>query len=209
MPINIHPSLLPKYRGAAPLRSALLSGDKEIGIAIIEMVKAMDAGDIVKFDRLAILEGENHSSLEKRVFEKAGEVLLSCLDDFEKGVVRKAPQVGTPTFTQKFSKEDTRIVWEDGADVALQKIRAFGEVPGAFCYVLVGGQKLTMKIFAAEKTSDEGADIQTLSFDKSSGWKLALCDGCIEILQVQLQNKKLMDVKDFINGMRGVAPVFT
>lgn len=209
MPINIHPSALPKYRGAAPLRTALLHGDKEIGVAIIEMVKAMDAGDIVKYDTIQVEEGENHSMLEKRMFEKASAVLSSCLDDFERGLVQKTPQVGTPTFTKKFSKEDTQIHWEEGVEKTLQKIRAFGEKPGAYCFVEVSGERLVMKVLQARKVSSlEGGAISTTSFDKVNGWRVALLDGEIEVLSVQLQNKKAMDSKSFINGMRGAPPSF-
>ncbi|MCH9811368.1 methionyl-tRNA formyltransferase [bacterium] len=209
MPINIHPSALPKYRGAAPLRTALLHGDKEIGIAIIEMVKAMDAGAVIKYDTMLVEEGENHSLLEKRMFGKAAKVLLACLDDFEKGSVKKALQEGTPTFTKKFTKADTEISWEEGASKVLQKIRAFGEKPGAYCMVKVGEETLSMKILQARQLSTNCAEkFATLSFDRSSGWVIALPDGEIEILQVQLQNKKAMDAKSFINGMRAVAPKF-
>lgn len=210
MPINIHPSALPKYRGASPLRAALLNGDNEIGIAIFEMVKAMDAGDVVAFEKLSVLGEENHSMLEKRVFEKAGELLLHCLDRFEKGDVVKQAQEGAPTFTKKFSKQDTKLSWEDGVNMCLCKIRAFGVTPGAFCDVVVGEQKLFLKILLARKVSSaKSSKIQTLTFDKANGWTIALEDGVIELLQVQLQNKKLMNVKDFINGMRGSAPVLS
>ncbi|MCH9616983.1 MAG: Methionyl-tRNA formyltransferase [Chlamydiia bacterium] len=212
MPINIHPSLLPKYRGAAPLRTALLNGDRETGVAIIEMVKAMDAGDIVKMEKMQIFPEEDHTALQKRVFKKSGKILLACLDDFEKGKVKKSPQQGVPTFTKKFTKDDLRIDWDAGLDTVLHKIRAFGDAPGAFCYVEISGIRLSMKITKAQKVlSDEIKgqlkSVSTIAFTKTDGWIVALNGGLLQILQVQLQNKKLVDVKDFINGSRGRPPV--
>ena len=207
MPINIHPSFLPKYRGASPLRSALINGDKEIGIAIIEMVKAMDAGDILKMESLKVLPGENHSSLEKRVFEKAGEVLLECLEDFKKNSIIKIPQSGEVSFTKKFSSESLKIDWSAGADQILNKIRAFGESPGAFCEVMIQDKPLRLKILNAQKiSSNRSSSIKTLEFSKTSGWTLSLLDGEISILKVQLENKNIASIKEFINGLRGLAP---
>jgi methionyl-tRNA formyltransferase len=212
MPINIHPSLLPKYRGAAPLRTALLNGDRETGVAIIEMVKAMDAGDIVKMEKMEIFPEEDHTRLQERVFDRAGKVLLECLDDFEKGKVKKYPQEGTPTFTKKFNKDDLLIDWNAGLDVVLNKIHAFGDTPGAFCFVEICGTCHSMKITKAQKVPYEESDgqirsLSTITFAKSDGWKVAINGEVMQILQVQLQNKKLMDVKDFINGSRGRPPV--
>ena len=207
MPINIHPSALPKYRGAAPLRTALLHGDKEIGVAIIEMIKAMDAGAVVKYTTFEVGELDNHSLVEERMFEVAAKTLLACLDDFERGEVQKVAQEGTPTFTKKFTKRATKIDWTEGVDAALCKIRAFGEKPGAYCLVKVGEETLVLKILAAKRAfvKGEGA-LATLSFDRKDGWIVGLQDGAIELLKVQLQNKRAMDVKSFINGMRDTPP---
>lgn len=211
MPINIHPSLLPKYRGAAPIRSALLNGDTETGVAIIEMVKAMDAGDILKLEKVRIFPEEDHTSLQARIFDLSGKVLLDCLNDFEQGSVKKTPQQGEPTFTKKFNKEDLLIDWSAGLGSILNKIHAFGETPGAFCYVEISGVTLSMKITKAKKVYSDDLPVQraavsTIAFDKSEGWKIAVSGGLIEILQVQLQNKKSISVKDFINGFRERPP---
>lgn len=208
MAINIHPSFLPKYRGASPLRSALLNGDKEVGIAIIEMVKAMDAGDILKMSQLVVKKNENHSALEKRVFVEAGLLLLECLKDFASNAVKKTPQIGNPSYTKKFGREDLEIKWIEGVDLVLNKIRAFGEKPGAFCHILVGGKKKVIKLLEAEKISTtRNSSIKTLEFSKTNGWTVALNDGVIRILKVHLENKKPANITDFINGMRQDAPV--
>jgi methionyl-tRNA formyltransferase len=208
MPINIHPSFLPKYRGASPLRSALLNGDKEIGIAIIEMVKAMDAGDILALKELKVLPNENHSSLETRVFMKAGELVLKCLESFEKNTINKTPQIGEVTFTKKITNDLLKIDWTQGVDQIINKIRAFGEAPGAYCQVMIGDKLLRLKILEAEKKSNKGSNqIKTLSFSKDFGWEISLLDGEISILKVQLENKKIANIKEFINGLRGAPPV--
>ncbi|MCH9621244.1 MAG: Methionyl-tRNA formyltransferase [Chlamydiia bacterium] len=207
LPINIHPSLLPKYRGASPLRSAILNGDKETGIAIIEMVKAMDAGDILALEKIKIEKDDNHSSLQKKVFEKSGEILLNLLKEFEKGDVKKTPQVGDVTFTKKFSKSDQLIDFGDGCEAVLNKIKAFGDEPGAFCRVKIAGEDVVLKIIQAKRIDDnEGQIPATKCFSRSEGWELSLSGGTIKILKIQKQGKKIMSVFDFINGLRGVPP---
>jgi len=208
LPINIHPSLLPKYRGASPLRSALLAGDKEIGVAIIEMVKAMDAGDILALERLEVFEGENHSMLQERVFEKSSQMLLKLIDEVSKGVIHKVKQAGEVTFTKKFSKEDTRIDWNEHVSKIAAKINAFGDTPGAFCTIKLGATSLMLKITKAKVHFEPSCTFfGTKTFSKFEGWNVLCNGGMLQILQVQKENKKLMEVQDFINGTHQQAPL--
>ncbi len=208
LPINIHPSLLPKYRGASPLRSALLAGEKEIGVAIIEMVKAMDAGDILALERLEVFEGENHSMLQERVFKKSSEMLLKLIYELSKGIIHKVKQIGEVTFTKKFTKEDTRIDWSENVFKIAAKINAFGDTPGAFCMIKLGDTSLMLKITKAKVVSDKSSTFfGTKTFSKLEGWIIVCNGGLLQILQVQKENKKLMEVQDFINGSHQQAPL--
>ncbi len=207
LPINIHPSALPKYRGASPLRSAILAGEQTIGVAIIEMVKAMDAGAILKMERLEISLEENHTDIQKRMFIKAAEVLFACLDDFEKNTVTKTPQEGEVTFTKKFSKEDAWINWSKSIDDIVNFIRAFGDIPGALAKIQIRGKDSIIKITKATKNSSETSQKpHTLAFSKGDGWLIGCRDGVLKISMLQPENKKLMHVQDFINGSQGHAP---
>ena len=208
LPINIHPSFLPKYRGASPLRSAILEGDKEIGVAIIEMVKKMDAGDILKMGKLKISEKENHSDIEKKMFIKAEALLLECLEECEQNCVSKMPQKGEVTFTKKVTKGDEWIDWTQSVDTILNHIRAFGDVPGAITEVELEGKRILIKILRGEKYSSDGvAYPQTVGFSKKEGWLVGCKDGVIRICRVQPESKKSMNVQDFINGARNKTPI--
>jgi methionyl-tRNA formyltransferase len=207
MPINIHPSALPKYRGASPLRSAILAGEERIVVCVIEMVKAMDAGDILKSGEIRISLEENHSDVQKRMFVKAAEVLRACLEDFENNVIVAAPQVGEVTFTKKFNKEDAWIDWTKNIDDIVNKIRAFGDSPGALATVQMGNKELVVKITKALKYSSEKSEkVVTVAFSKGEGWLVGCRDGVLKIMMLQPENKKLMSVQDFINGAHGQVP---
>ena len=207
LPINIHPSALPKYRGASPLRSAILSGENKIGIAIIEMVKAMDAGDILKMSTMEIFSDENHTDIEKRMFIEASNLLFACLDDFEKNRVSKTPQVGEVTFTKKFKKEDAWINWSKSIDDIINFIRAFGDSPGALAKISLHGKESIIKITKVTKhLLEKSLEPQTLAFSKKDGWLIGCKNGVVKISMLQPENKKLMNVQDFINGSQGHTP---
>lgn len=207
LPINIHPSLLPKYRGASPLRSALLNGDKEIGICIIEMVKAMDAGDILALDRFDVIEGECHSDLEKRVFKRSGDLLLNLISEIKAGNLKKTPQSSEVTFTKKFTTQDASLNFNEGVEKTLNTIRAFGEFPGAFCVVEISGKSIPLKILRAKKINDEGSlSPQIKSFSKQEGFVISMPGGSLEVEVVQKPGKNPMPSKDFINGLRSKPP---
>lgn len=206
LPVNIHPSLLPKYRGASPLRSALLNRDKQSGIAIIEMVKKMDAGAILHQKNFSIFDNETHSDLEKRVHEMSGELLLDWLESVKDNDPEKIEQVGEVTFTKKFETADRKLDFSEVREIILGKICAFGTIPGAFVVVEINGKKESLKILKAVDSSFVATDPGNTEEFTKNGWHISTGSGCIRVLEVQRENKKACSIKDFFNGLKGNCP---
>ena len=181
--INVHPSQLPKYRGAAPLQHALLNGDSETAVCIMHMVKAMDAGDIILSEEIAIDPNETYGELSVRAIEVANRLLPIAIKDLREGRAERRPQVGEPILAPKITAKDCRIDWSRPATEIHNQIRALSPRPGAWCEVLIRGRSKRLKILRSELSS-EG---------------LWLHQG-LSILEVQLEGKRAMTTKEFIAG---------
>jgi len=199
--INIHASLLPKYRGAAPIQRCLMEGEKETGVTIMEMVLKMDAGDILETVKIPIGEEMTFGELEEKLCEISGPALLSVLKKIEKNTLQKIPQDREQaTFAPKITWEDRIIHWEREADELHNQIRALSPNPGAFCYVDVGEERKKLLIKRAKKTLEkEGEPGETLSYGRE-GWVVACGSGALSLLEVQLEGKKTLPIESFIHG---------
>ncbi|NGX39642.1 MAG: Methionyl-tRNA formyltransferase [Chlamydiae bacterium] len=198
--INVHPSLLPKYRGATPIQSALMNGDAETGVTIIEMVLKMDAGDILEVVKTPIGPGETFGELEQRLCALSIPLLLKVIEKIEKGTVKKIKQDETQvTFVKKIINEDRFIDWSKSADRLCNQIHALSPAPGAFCFVEIRGQKKRLMIKRAKSISREGDAGDTLFFAKGE-WVIACGNGALSILELQLEGKKALSIKEFTLG---------
>lgn len=201
MCVNIHGSILPKYRGAAPIQRALMAGEKETGITIIEMVLKMDAGDILGIEKIEIGEEANFAELSDYLCQISGPLVEKVLKEIEDGTVQKIPQNHSEaTFAQKITFEDRIIHWEKSAEEVHNQIRALSPDPGAICTVEVKGQKKSLSIKKAKKNLNlSGHPGQTLVYQKNE-WIIACGHGAISLLEIQLEGKKTMKVDEFIRG---------
>lgn len=148
--LNIHPSLLPKYRGASPIRDALLSGDAETGVTIIVLDKETDHGPIVAQETYGIRDIPKARVLEERLFRIGGEMLARLLHDFVKGNIVPRPQEHVrATFTRKWKKEDGLIDMSGDAVAALRRIRACDGWPGAYFFIKKNGRDMRINIVDA------------------------------------------------------------
>ncbi|WP_372847369.1 methionyl-tRNA formyltransferase, partial [Pontiella sp.] len=151
--INVHPSLLPKYRGSAPIQWAILNGDAETGVSIIYLAKKMDAGDILRQETYPLGSDETSATLHDKLSVLGAELLLKAIDDIRNGtVVRTAQDESLAVEIRKLSKDDGKIDWSRSAEAIRNRIRAFDPWPGSFC-TLPNGEVL--KIWKAEL--EEGA----------------------------------------------------
>lgn len=196
--INLHGSLLPKYRGAAPIQYALINNEKKTGMTLMKMVKEMDAGEMYATEEVEIADEDNATSL----FEKMGDaalklilrVLPDYLDDKLPGVPQDESQV---TFAPSIKPEEEKIDLVKSKEEIFGLVRGLSEVPGAYLYF----DELKLKIYRAQIVSDEiiGEIGEIVKADKF-GLHLQTNNGIIALLDLQLEGKKRMDYKSFING---------
>jgi methionyl-tRNA formyltransferase len=198
LPINVHASLLPKYRGAAPIQRAIMNGEKETGITIMEMVLEMDAGDMLHVAKTPIAEDMTFDELEEKLCHLSVPALLKVLEKIELGTLIKTPQdASQATFAPKITSEDRVLDWSKRAEEIHNQVRALSPFPGAFAFVEEGmrlGIKRTQKVLDAS-----GQPGQTLIYDKS-GWVVACGIGAVSLLEVQMEGKKVLAFEEFFRG---------
>lgn len=207
--INVHPSLLPKFRGAAPIRRALMEGEKETGVVIQKMIRQMDAGDVLAVEKLAIPSEMNHGELEALLLEMSKPLLLKVIHSYEKGEVKGTPQDHErATFAPKINTEEGFIDWAEPAEKIHNKIRALSPKPGAWCWVQVGKEKKRLKILRTRFTTclvkEKGAPGEILSENVIVACK----DGAIQLLEVQPEGKKAMNGADWFRGIQKNSKIF-
>lgn len=198
--INLHASLLPKYRGAAPIQYALLDGAKRSGVTIIEMALKMDAGDILAQNEVSIPDDMNLQELESALCIAGCDTLLKVINQYEKNSVIKTPQDHTQaTYVKKIDSTMAEINWENDAEIIHNQIRGFSPRPGAWCQVEIGGQVKRLKIFKSKVEEGRGSPGETLTYSPS-GWHIACGKKSLSLLDVQLEGKKRLSIGDFSRG---------
>lgn len=195
--INLHASLLPKLRGAAPLNFALIEGQKESGATTMLMDKGLDTGDILLVRKIELSEQMNVGELHDRISEMGGALLVETIEGLMKGSVKPQPQKHEEaTYAPLITKELQLIQWDKPSYAVHNLVRGLSPVPGAFSYV--DGQKV--KILETEVLEGtEGAPGEILEISKE-GITVGTGDGQIRILRLQYPGKKPMAVRDFLNG---------
>ena len=199
--INLHASLLPKYRGAAPINWALINGDRETGITIFQIEPKVDTGAIITRRRLAIGEDDTAGSLSEKLSRIGAEALVQSLDDLENAHITKLAQDNSlASSAPKIYPEMGKLDWSQPAQTLKNLIHGLSPSPGAFC--LFGGKRL--KILKASWKEDPAAELPgtIVHLDKSA---LAIQTGrgllCPEVLQTE--GKRALPVAAFLNGFAG------
>lgn len=195
--VNLHPSLLPKYRGAAPIQWALLNGEKKTGVTTMTITKKMDAGDIYLQMETAIDDQEDFLSLQHRLSELGADCLLKTLEGIEKGILKPKPQDPKEVlFAPMFKKEDGHLDWKKRAFDLSNQIRALNPWPGTFCYF--GDKRL--KIFKASVLNEVSKEKPGVVIQNEEEIRVACGQGFLSLLEVQLEGKRRMSVKEFLKG---------
>lgn len=196
--LNLHGSLLPKYRGAAPIQRAIMNGEKETGVTLMEMVDKMDAGQMFGVSKCEILPEDNYTSLCEKIVKCCENVCNELLPKYFAGELKGTEQNESKvTFADKIKPETEKLSLEYGKEQFINYIRGMSEEPGA--YVLL--DELKLKILMA-KLSDKNVSGPVGSLLIEKGVYLKLKDGVIELTEIQLAGKKKMDGKSFANGSR-------
>jgi len=197
--INIHASLLPKYRGAAPIQRCLIAGDKETGVCIQKMVRQLDAGDIIAVARTNISEDITCGELKQVLCDLSKPLLLSVLERFEKEIPTAKPQdVALVTYASKIEPEEGRIDWNQSAQSLHDLIRAFSPQPGARCFIRLGGEEKQLKILRSQVIFKKGQPGEILSSEPIVACK----EMSLQLLEVQPEGKKKMLASDWFRGLR-------
>jgi len=196
-PLNIHPSLLPKYRGPTPIQRTLQYGETETGVTIFIMDEGIDTGDIVMQKSVKILPFEVATELEERLAELGGDMMIEVVKNLEekKKIERIKQDHSKATYTKKIKPEELLINWNEPAETIVNKIRSFAYEPGAYTFWREKRLKIFRAIPIKGKTGNPGSILSLRGFIF-----VAAQDGMIGIKELQLQGKKKMDVEVFLNG---------
>lgn len=198
--INVHPSLLPKYRGAAPMNWALIRGEAKTGITIMRMDEGVDSGDILIQEETAVEPGETHDRLHDRLAVMGARCLLRTLEGLADGTVRPTPQDHAhATLAPRLKKEDGLIRWERPARDISHVVAGFSSVPGAFTFL----DGKILKVYSAD--AEEGPVSEppgSIIEPTTRGLKIAAGGGYVYLKDVQLESKKRMSIADFLRGFR-------
>lgn len=196
--INIHPSLLPKYRGASPIQWAVANGDTETGVTILYVSEEMDAGDIILQRSVPIDPEDNTLTLTPRLAELGADLLVDALKRISAGTAVRQPQdEKAVTTVYKLEKEDGRIDWQLPASVIHNRIRGFTPWPGGFTETRKG----VLKVWKTEPVEDESdAAPGTVIACDGGGPVIATGSGALRLLEVQPEGKKVMSGKAYLCG---------
>src|SRR6266536_677251 len=193
--LNLHASLLPRWRGAAPIQAAIAAGDPETGITVMYMAEGLDTGDILLQRKIEILLADTGGSLHDRLAQIAPEALLDALQMLAKGNAPPIPQDNAlATYAPKLTRDDGKIDWSEPAEIIERKIRAFNPWPGAF--MKLDGQNL--KIFSAFIVDLSGEPGKILRSEKEL--VIAAGKGALSLGEVQLEGKRRMSAGEFLRG---------
>lgn len=205
--INVHGSLLPQYRGAAPINWAIINGEKETGVTTFKLKHEIDTGDILLQERIPIGENETAGELHDKMKEVGAQLLVKTIQGLEQGTLKETPQSAVTTngssveirHAPKIHTETAKIEWNKSVDEVHNLIRGLSPFPGAFTQL--NGKML--KIYRSEKEYKQPS-ISTGEFetDKKTYLKFACNNGYINVKELQLEGKKKMNIEDFLRGYR-------
>lgn len=197
--INVHASLLPRYRGAAPIQRCLLNGDKETGISIQKMVYQLDAGDVIDETKMAIFPEMTFGELQQALCDLAKPLLLSVIGKYREGIpAARAQDPSLVTMAPKIKPEDTEIHWNRDAVHLHNLVRALSPRPGAWCWI-ENRERKRLKILRTRLATPSGPPGSLIAFQKES-CIVAAQTGSLELLEVQPEGKKAMPIADWIRG---------
>ncbi|MFU2222564.1 methionyl-tRNA formyltransferase [Streptococcus pluranimalium] len=195
--VNVHGSLLPKYRGGAPIQYAIINGDKEAGITIMEMVRQMDAGDMIAKAAIPITDEDNLGTMFEKLAILGRDLLLKTLPDYIAGNIKPEPQDETQvTFSPNISSEEERIDWTKSNQEIFNLIRGLN--PWPIAHTLWNGKRF--KIYEGERVDGQGQPGYIIEKTKKN-LVVATGNGALSLKRVQPFGKPQMAISDFLNGL--------
>jgi methionyl-tRNA formyltransferase len=201
--INVHASLLPQYRGAAPINHAIINGEKESGVTTFLLQREIDTGNILLNEKVKIEDNDTAGILHDKLMHAGARTLIKTIEGLKNGSITAIPQDETDSKSLKHApkifKEDCVIDWNNSTEQVYNKIRGLSPYPAA--YTLLDGKVL--KIYEANKEQNSSKKTAgTFHTDGKSFLKFNTTDGCINLISLQIQGKKRMSVEEFLRGYR-------
>jgi methionyl-tRNA formyltransferase len=197
--LNVHTSLLPRYRGAAPIQWAILSGDTETGVTIMKMDEGMDTGPIVAMEKTAIAESDNAQTLHDRLATIGAELLVRTIPAYTSGAISPRPQPADGVvLAPKIKKSGGQIDWNQPARTVWNQVRGLVPWPGAYTH-LSTEPGAVLKIWRAEPATPSGQPGQIVEANKS-GIVVACGTGSIRVLELQRENARRLSAAQFLAG---------
>ena len=196
--LNIHASLLPRWRGAAPIQRAIAAGDTESGISIMQMDAGLDTGDILRLDSCEIRSDDTGGSLHDRLAEIGATAILNCLDDVIENKIKPQKQDNSAAvYAHKLNKKEAEINWSSSAEQIQQLIRAFNPWPVTYTYL----NNKTLRLWSAEIVNETStAKAGTVIRCDKKGIDVTCGEGVLRLLKLQAAGSKAMDANVFLNG---------
>ena len=198
--INIHASLLPMYRGAAPIQWAILNGEKKSGVTIMQMDEGLDTGDMLLSGEVAIEDTDTADSLHDKLSELGADLIVDALSKLEKGEITAVPQPEGPLFYAKMiKKEDGALDFNESAESLALKVRAFWSWPATFALLNDNFVKVCSAYYVDDESGMNPGDVCRVEKDAIY---VQTGKGELVITNIQIQGKKAMPVKDFLLGKK-------
>ena len=198
--LNVHPSLLPKYRGPAPMEWALINGEKETGVSVILMTKEIDAGNIISSQKVIINPEDDIFILRKKLYRIASVILLDAIEKILLGY-KGQQQTGDSSYAPKLKKTDGHINWNQNAVSIHNRIRGLADWPGAYTFVVSEGYKKMLKIKKSFVEDATRLFENPGRFIENKKRLLVSCgQGILELLRVQEEGKKEISSIEYLNG---------
>lgn len=197
--LNVHTSLLPRHRGAAPIQWAILSGDAETGVTIMKMDAGLDTGPILTMRKTPVLDEDTGQSLHDRLAGMGAELLLETIPGWISGRMTPQPQPEGSTYARKIEKSDGLVNWEEPSIEIWRKIRAFNPWPGAYTYLPSDEKKRLIKLWKAAPVDLPGPAGTILSAGRD-GIVVGTGVGSLRVLELQAEGKKRMAAQDYLAG---------
>ncbi|MEA3543074.1 MAG: methionyl-tRNA formyltransferase [Pseudomonadota bacterium] len=205
--LNVHPSLLPKFRGPSPIKSAILWGEKKTGVSLIQMDEKIDHGPIIAKKEMPIADRNTYLTLRDKLAQLGARLLIEILPQWTSFKIKPLAQKdGKAIYTKKFKKEDGLIDWKKSAQEIEQKIRALNPWPGTYTFFNHQDRKKRLKILAAQVIDVKINNLEEGKIKKVANKKMGvLCGkGTLILSKIQIEGKKEMTGEAFLNGYKNV-----
>ncbi len=207
--INVHPSLLPKYRGAAPIQWSIINGDKKTGVCTMYLDVGMDDGDIILKEEVDIGEDENAGELWDRLSTLGAKLLVKTLDNIKNGIIKREKQGDNFTLAPKLEREISKIDWENKTAIQIKNLIR-GLNPGMGAFTIINNKKVKfwkVKIISFEDFNNMFPNVErnlpygiVLHSNAKDGLFINAKDGIVSVLEIQGENSKRMNINDFLIG---------